>query len=161
MELHYPAAGHTSYVRSKKFLMYNQHYSWNHKGLCTFSKILQLNLVGGYFFLLVIGIYMWHNVHVSMCNTISNTYANTNIFCITCSYVGGPESSPGQSQFPSSTDLKPQWSSRSVLYVRMTTFTELLLYFCNIFHQLRGLLFNGRTNETMEPMSFWYKIKCS
>lgn len=32
-----------------------------------------------------------------------------------CSCVGGPESSPGQSPSPSSTDLKPQWRSRQVL----------------------------------------------
>lgn len=34
------------------------------------------------------------------------------VFSLVCSCVGGPESSPGQSQSPSLTDLKPQWSSR-------------------------------------------------
>lgn len=36
-----------------------------------------------------------------------------------CSSVGGPESSPGQSLFLSSTDLKPQWRSRQVLHTAL------------------------------------------
>lgn len=63
-------------------------------------------LVNGVF-CLFLAIQKYQNVELWKC---VNQFLYSN-----CSSVGGPESSPGQSPFPSSTDLKPQWRSRQVL----------------------------------------------
>lgn len=56
------------------------------------------------------------------------SYGSVNQFLYSnCSCVGGPESSPGQSPFPSSTDLKPQWKSRQVLQWSCTQQSSVLL----------------------------------